>query len=360
MKIFITISTILFFSCYTSAQINKIANSNLIFNSKINKTLDSCRNHTTSAERLNSLLKQADISNNSFNKGISYLCAALYENNIDTVLNNIKKSIIWFDKFSPDSLIIFPDTLLNSICKKDLKGKADFYNQLGHNFYSKLPSYSIIYHLKAAKQNEIEKNYPWAGFSYLNISTAYAETFNEYEKAKIAIDSSINIWLKVKDTMQLANDYKYKGYILGYLHKFSSAKDTIKLAINIYDYYKFPSGKAVCFRNLAKVYEEENIFDSSFVLLNKAKIYWLTINDSIRLVGINNDLINLNIKTENWTQAYNIIDENEKLILMKNFPSQLLIEYYKVKIDIYKKSNQPAKLEKAEKDLEKFKQIINE
>ena len=31
--------------------------------------------------------------------------------------------------------------------KKDLKGKADFYNQLGHNFYSKLPSYSIIYHL---------------------------------------------------------------------------------------------------------------------------------------------------------------------------------------------------------------------
>ena len=37
---------------------------------------------------------------------------------------------------------------------------------------------------------------------------------------------------------------------------------------------------------------------------------------------------------------------------MKNFPSQLLIDYYKVKIDIYKKTNQKAKLEKIENDLE--------
>ena len=352
MKILITISIILLFSCFTSAQINKIANPNLIFNSSVNKTLDSCRNHSISAKRLYLILKQANILNNSFNKGISYLCVALYENNLDTIIVNLQKSIIWFDKFSPDSLIIFTDTILNSISKKDLKGKADFCYKISRALYHKLPAYSIIYFSKAAKQNEFEKNYPWAGFSYLNISTAYAETFNEYEKAKVAIDSSINIWLKVKDTMQLANVYKYKGYILGHLHKFSSAKDTLKLAINIYDYFNFPSGKAVCFFDLAKVYEEENILDSSFVLLNKAKEFWLTKNDTIRLVGINNALINLYIKKENWTQIYNFIDESDKLIQMKNFPSQLLIDYYKVKIDIYKKTNQKAKLEKIENDLE--------
>jgi len=307
---------------------------------------------------LNSIIKQADISANPLNLGIAYLGAALYEKDRDSILNNLEKSISWFNKFSPDSLIIFPDCILSYLNNNIPNQKGYFYNQLSGKLHDKLPAYSIIYNKRAAKLNEMENNYPWVGFAFLNISLTYADSYNDYEKANEYIDSSIYVWQKIQDTMQLANVYKYKGYLLGKMHKFQEAKDIIKIAVSLYNLKIYDRGVAVSYFDLAKVYEEENIIDSSFILLEKAKKIWLIHSDTFRIVGINNALINLHIKNKNFEKTLPLIDENDKLIQKETFQETPLLEFYKLRIAVYKETKQQAKLEKAEADLENLEKSL--
>ena len=307
---------------------------------------------------MNSIIKQADISANPLNLGIAYLGAALYEKDRDSILNNLEKSISWFNKFSPDSLIIFPDCILSYLNNNIPNQKGYFYNQLSGKLHDKLPAYSIIYNKRAAKLNEMENNYPWVGFAFLNISLTYADSYNDYEKANEYIDSSIYVWQKIQDTMQLANVYKYKGYLLGKMHKFQEAKDIIKIAVSLYNLKIYDRGVAVSYFDLAKVYEEENIIDSSFILLEKAKKIWLIHSDTFRIVGINNALINLHIKNKNFEKTLPLIDENDKLIQKETFQETPLLEFYKLRIAVYKETKQQAKLEKAEADLENLEKSL--
>ena len=349
---------IFFVFSITYAQKSETIYKKNIFTPTIIKTLDSCSKQKINKTRLNSIIKQADISANPLNLGIAYLGAALYEKDRDSILNNLEKSISWFNKFSPDSLIIFPDSILFYLSKNISNQKGYFYNQLSGKLHDKLPAYSIIYNKRAAKLNEMENNYPWVGLTFLNISLTYADSYNDYEKAKEYIDSSIYVWKKIQDTMQLANVYKYKGYLLGKMHKFQEAKDTIKLAEKLYILNNFDLGLAVCYFDLAKVYEEENIIDSSFILLEKAKEIWLTYNDTFRIVGINNALINLHIKNKNFEKTLPLIDENDKLIQKETFQETPLLEFYKLRIAVYKETKQQAKLEKAEADLENLEKSL--
>ncbi|HOT88232.1 MAG TPA: hypothetical protein PL028_01680 [Bacteroidales bacterium] len=349
---------IFFVFSITYAQKSETIYKKNIFTPTIIKTLDSCNKQKINKTRLNSIIKQADISANPLNLGIAYLGAALYEKDRDSILNNLEKSISWFNKFSPDSLIIFPDCILSYLNNNIPNQKGYFYNQLSGKLHDKLPAYSIIYNKRAAKLNEMENNYPWVGFAFLNISLTYADSYNDYEKANEYIDSSIYVWQKIQDTMQLANVYKYKGYLLGKMHKFQEAKDIIKIAVSLYNLKIYDRGVAVSYFDLAKVYEEENIIDSSFILLEKAKKIWLIHSDTFRIVGINNALINLHIKNKNFEKTLPLIDENDKLIQKETFQETPLLEFYKLRIAVYKETKQQAKLEKAEADLENLEKSL--
>jgi len=137
----------------------------------------------------------------------------------------------------------------------------------------------------------------------------------KYDSAKYKIESALKIWQHINDTLNQANLLKYLGYLNGRLGYFDSGKKQISGAINLYTIKKVEYGVAVSLFDLSKIYEFENKIDSAIFFSNKALNYWKQKNNSGRIVGINNNLINLFLKKKELQNSKSLIAKNNNYVV---------------------------------------------
>ena len=134
----------------------------------------------------------------------------------------------------------------------------------------------------------------------------------------------------MKDTLNVANNKKFKGYLLGRFGKFSEAKAEIQVAIDLFRLKNKDWGVAVSQFDLSRVYEFENKTDSAIYYSNISLSYWKSKGDNGRILGINNMLMNLLLKSKQLEKAVVIQKESEMLATNPELHWQGIIDFYLV------------------------------
>lgn len=194
--------------------------------------------------------------------------------------------------------------------------------------------------LKQAKElvRDLEKKKLY-GFAMQNIGMTYEEKLHDYENTLLYIDSAIVYWQSINDVRAEANLLKYKGLIQGKLGAFEEAKKTVREGIRLCHLNDFRAIEAVSYFDLANVFNDEGIADSSIFFANKALDFWYgqDMKDLYRINGLNVFLLKV-------YQKYNMEDKIGPQFLMcensieeKNTHFMIVNDFYKVAIE-YKKS----------------------
>lgn len=162
------------------------------------------------------------------------------------------------------------------------------------------------------------------------------EMTHDFESSLIQINKALNIWVILKDTLNEANNRKFRGYLFAHLNKFSEGKDEIFRAITLFQLKDKSFGVAVSKFDLSKVYELENKLDSALFFANISLEYWKNKKDTFRIITINNQLINLLIKTKKYRYASQIQRET-KMMITDGLHWRPLIDFYYISYFLYKK-----------------------
>lgn len=166
------------------------------------------------------------------------------------------------------------------------------------------------------------------------------ERSNDYKGSLEYIDRALSIWIASRDTINEANNRKYRGYLLGRLSKFSKAKREINLAIELFQLVNIDYGVAVSYFDISKVYEYENKLDSALFFNDKALSFWKTKSDTFRILTINNQMISLHSKSEDYIRAKRIYDESVKLLKCEDLHWHPLVDFYCVSFQLFDKLNE--------------------
>ena len=153
---------------------------------------------------------------------------------------------------------------------------------------------------------------------------------NDYSGSLAFIDSAIPVWVALEDTSMEANLYKYKGVLLGKLHRFDEAKSIIDKAMRMYAKIHQPFGVAVSRFDLAMVYDVENKTDSALLNTSKALEYWESVSEKSRIFLVKNYLIYLNLKAGDQNKAIEFQIQNEAIIKTTELNDFFLMDYYYV------------------------------
>lgn len=224
--------------------------------------------------------------------------------------------------------------MADSIATKysDTKKIAKINQELGQYYYTRNPD-KCIEHLKKAYTALVEiKDVNNAIFCLQNIAFTYEEKKNDLTNAELYTQQAIQERKGIKDTLQLANMYKYLGYLQGKAGKFTIAKESVRTGITLFVSKKYEQGVAVCYYDMGKVYEYEQKFDSSIFYFAKSRKIWEELgNQGKRIFNVNNALMHVYSLSGNTTEAGKIFTQN-KTILAKEFI------YWSDKLDFYKYS----------------------
>jgi tetratricopeptide (TPR) repeat protein len=85
---------------------------------------------------------------------------------------------------------------------------------------------------------EEKKEFRLIGYGIQNRGFAAEEKEHNYDKALDSINKALIIWTALDDTLNEANNRKYRGYLLGHLKKFPEAKTEINRAIGLFEITK--------------------------------------------------------------------------------------------------------------------------
>lgn len=154
------------------------------------------------------------------------------------------------------------------------------------------------------------------------------ENEGDYLNALTFIEEAIPVWIALRDTSMEANLYKFKGLLLGKLHRFEEAKKAIKKAISLYTKINQPFGIAVSKFDLAMVYDSENKIDSAFYNAHLALEYWESEAETERIFLIHNYLTYLYLKSGNIFKANELQFRNEKIAKTTELRNFSLMDYY--------------------------------
>jgi hypothetical protein len=196
--------------------------------------------------------------------------------------------------------------------------------------------------LKAGKQqlNKDELKEVRSYATNIQNSGFHLEEFShDYRGALTNIDQALDIWHLLRDTFNIANLHKYKGYLLGHLNRFSEAKTEIDSAIRLFSAVKYPSGVAVSKFDLSKVYESELKLDSSLKYAVLTLTFWKIKKDTTRIMISYNQIINLYLKMKEYKLAANAQDAASLLLTKKNLYWRQVMDFYFLSIQLYKKLN---------------------
>jgi len=244
----------------------------------------------------------------------------------------------------------------------DLGLQAKVNQDLGNHYFATDADECIKYLQKAHSQFTSAGNKKAATICLHNIAFAYEDQKKDYENAMKFTKRAITAQTELKDTLQMANMYKYQCMLYGKLHNFKEGKKSADKAKQLYNAKNFRPGLAVTYRDLAILYEEEGQIDSSVAFMKMALDIWnspeLKSDNGSRIYGINSDLIRIYAKAKHPEDAEFMIYQNEQADASKLYDVEQLKFYKEAKDFLAKnKDKEKAKLyrEKYNEQREKMK-----
>ena len=202
----------------------------------------------------------------------------------------------------------------NEVDIKTDKINIDSLEQFAFQSYSENPMQAAEIFKKVAAEYRELKNYKKSGQTNLNIAGIYEEKLSDYSTALFYSKQSLQDWKTTNDSMQIANLYKYVGYIEGLNNNYDKAEEDIQTAINIYTQLNFKQGIAVSNINMAKVMLLKTNYKEAKKYYDKSKAFWNKIGDKSRI--FDNNLVGIRIfqKLSQTEQVSKLIQENELIL----------------------------------------------
>ena len=168
------------------------------------------------------------------------------------------------------------------------------------------------------------------------------ENQRQYKKSLATIDKAIVLFDALDDTLNVANNRKFKGYLLGRAGKFTEAKNEIEAAIDLYRIKNMNAGVAVSQFDLARIFEFENKTDSAIYYADISLSYWKSKEVDLRVLIINNMLVSLLLKSNQPEKAKAIQAASELLAKKPQMHWQAIIDFYFTSMLLYKTINDMA------------------
>lgn len=201
---------------------------------------------------------------------------------------------------------------------------------------------SLLNRIESNTMVDTDKNELKAmAFDLQNRGQFLDEREHDYKNSLVFINKAIAIFKYLDDTLNIANNKKFKGYLLGRFGKFSDAKSEIKQAIDLFRSKNREWGVAVSEFDLSRVYEFENKLDSAIYYCTSSLTYWKSQNDIFRIVNNQTMLIHLLVKDKQLSKAKSIQEELEQLTNATKLQWQAMIDFYLVSAKLYEALNTP-------------------
>jgi tetratricopeptide (TPR) repeat protein len=176
-------------------------------------------------------------------------------------------------------------------------------------------------------------------FDLQNRGQSLDEREHDYKNSLELINKAIVVFEYLNDTLDIANNKKFKGYLLGRFGKFDEAKREIKQAIELFRSKSRESGVAVNEFDLSRVYDFENKLDSAIYYCSSGLTYWKYQHNISRIVINQTMLIHLLVKDKQLMKAKSIQEECEQLTTTTKLYWQNMIDFYWVSAQLYKALN---------------------
>lgn len=222
-----------------------------------------------------------------------------------------------------------------AIAHKDYYCLAQVYQLKGNHYYSRQPDSSVRYQHKAYKLF-MDNGHKNEGVICLHsIAFAYAEVKQDYPTALDYVANSIEIHKKLKDTLEMANMYKYMGYLKSKTGGYTDAKQDVYTAMALYNCKDNKDGLAVSYYDMAAIYLLKKDTDSALVYLKKAKNYWTQQDNRARIFGINNLLIKAYGYTGEHDKVTGTIAENERILTTHKIYHAERLKFYACSSEYY-------------------------
>jgi len=161
----------------------------------------------------------------------------------------------------------------------------------------------------------------------------------DYEVSLDLLSKAIKIYKYLDDTFNLANNLKFRGYVLAKLKRFGLAKGEIKQAISLYRSKKLDWSIPDCNLYLSRVFDIEKKIDSAVYYCNLSLNYWESKNSARRVFYNQTMLISLFTKAGRLTEAKMLQEGSEIIAKGTKINLHDLIDFYVVSEALYKKTN---------------------
>lgn len=284
--------------------------------------------------------------------------------NIICILPGLLLSGIYTNSTAIASHRLFPDTSEvktlylkrdEAFQKKDSNSIASAYENLGVYYFTRNNDSALIMLDSAGYFYYRINKLPEYATCLQNTAFGYDEMKKDSIKAIEYAESSLNIWSQLLDTLKSANMEKYLGYLYGKTKQFDKAKYAIKEAIRKFGSKNYDAGVAVSQFDLAVIYENQEMLDSTVYYASIAKAYWLSVNEKQRIFGINNFLFSVFLKKDDVSVAKKYFEENKKLEYDTGIYWKPLLDFYSYSIKLHRKLNDKSGLAEYSKKIESKK-----
>jgi hypothetical protein len=135
----------------------------------------------------------------------------------------------------------------------------------------------------------------------------YSEYYKaEYDSSLIEIDRALLVWTTLRDTANVANLRKFRGYLLGKLKKFEAGKKEVRESIRLYTLINRPAGVAVAQYDLSYICVLASQPDSALYFGRRSYQYFLQRNETLRIVIYGNHLLQAYGSLKRYKEALQI------------------------------------------------------
>ncbi|MEJ7694606.1 hypothetical protein [Daejeonella sp.] len=186
---------------------------------------------------------------------------------------------------------------------------------------------------------EEKKGLKTLGYLIQNEGLLQGDSFQNYTKSLELVNTALSIWTALNDTLNEANNRKYKGLLHGHLNNFREAKTQIEYAIKLFSGKKALWGVAVSHFDLSKVYEIENKLDSALIYNRYARLYWNSTVDTGRILINNNQAINIYYRLNDLPNALLIQKSTAPLLKKSNLHWQNVLDFNFLSYILYHRLN---------------------
>ncbi len=186
--------------------------------------------------------------------------------------------------------------------------------------------------INAGVAEKIVGNKIGLAFSRQNVGFIYEEKLGRTDTALFFINSSLDLWNEINDTLQRANLYKYRGYLWGLTKNFEEGLKDIDTAYVLYTGKGYEPGIAVTENNLADIYYEMGNMDSALFYYKKALGFWKKNDVAARIFQINTKIINM-LRNRDIVAAY--VKENDLMLQNEHVLANDKKQYEELKRSIF-------------------------